>query len=594
MPERGVMGRVWFSAALLFAAMTGLGFRLAFLHLGPHAETRREVEEDRAWREELPVSRGSILDGSRDRNILALDLAVKHVCADPVVVMDATNLVAASSALAERLDAETDALAVRLKRPGSRYVRLKRYVHDDVAKSVRELDLPGVFFEDAKLRYYPQGSFMCHVLGFVNHEGAAGAGVELSMDQYLKGCPGLLVSQKNALRQEMYGRRDRHIPSVAGADVVLTLDRTVQYCVERALDDVLVEHHAQGAWAIVQEVRTGRILAMASRPAFDLNAFYEGDKNQWLNRSIGYVYEPGSTLKAVTMSAALNEATVNRDTRFDCEQGSWWYAGKVLRDYHPAGVMNVADGIKKSSNILTAKVALTLGDRRLYRYMRGFGLGDKLGIDLPGEETGLLHPISRWSKLSIARVSIGQGVAVTALQMLGVFNTIANDGRLMRPYVVERVTGPDGTTLITGAPSVVSRPIRPETAALMRTLLARVTEDGGTGTRARVPGYTVAGKTGTAQKPEAGGYSSTRYVASFVGFLPAEAPEIGIVVVVDEPQPIHTGGRVAGPVFARIASQTVRYLDVSPAGRPDAEPKHLDLVMNTQPRRAGQGVSYDD
>jgi cell division protein FtsI (penicillin-binding protein 3) len=572
---------MWFSAVLLFAAMTGLGFRLAFLHLGPHDDMLREVEETRTWREKLPVTRGSILDGSRDRNILAMDLAVRHVCADPKVVAASSNVVGVSSALAERLGAETDVLALRLKQPPRpHYVRLQRYVRDDVAESVRALKLPGVFFEDAKLRYYPQGAFMCHVLGFVNHEGVPGAGIELGMDEYLKGCAGLLVSRKNALRQEMYDWRDQHIPSVAGADVVLTLDQTVQHYVEGALDAALAGHKAQGAWAIVQEVRTGRILALAGRPAFDLNAFYDGNPNEWLNRAVGFVYEPGSTLKVVTVAAALNEGTVTRETRFDCEQGSWWYAGKILRDYHPAGVLTVADGIKKSSNILTAKVALTLGDRRLCRYMRGFGVGGRLGIDLPGEESGILHPVSQWSKVSVARVSIGQGVAVTALQMVGIFNAIANGGRLMRPYVVDRVVRSDGTVVASGQDMELARPIRPETAALMCALLARVTEEGGTGTRAQVPGYTVAGKTGTAQKAEAGGYSSTRYVASFVGFLPATKPEIGIVVVVDEPQPIHTGGRVAAPVFAAIAGPTVRYLGIAPDMAPEPDEKTLDLVMN--------------
>jgi cell division protein FtsI (penicillin-binding protein 3) len=581
MPERGGMGRVWISAVLLCAAFSGLGSRLAFLHLGPHDAARRQVEEKQTWREELPVRRGSIYDGSRTRNILALDLPVKHICADPTVLRAATNPVAAASRLAPALRGETDALAVRLKRAEGRYVRLKRYACDETVNAVRALDMPGVFFEDVRLRHYPQGTFMCHVLGFVNHEGVPGAGIELGMERYLKGCPGLIESRKNALRQELVVRRDRHIPPVAGANVVLTLDQTVQYFVEQALDTAMAAHTARAAWAIVQDVRTGRILAMASRPAFDLNAFYDGSPETWLNRAIGCVHEPGSTLKAVTIAAALDQHTVTEHTPFDCEQGAWTYAGKILHDYHPAGVLSVADGIKKSSNILTAKVALTLGEERLYRYMRSFGLGRPLGVDLPGEEGGILHPVRDWSRLSIARVSIGHGVAVTALQILGAFNAIANGGRLMRPYVVDRVTRPDGTTISATEPEVLGHPLAPETARLMRRLLARVCEDGGTGARARVDGYRVAGKTGTAQKPEAGGYSQTRYVASFVGYLPAERPEIGIVVVIDEPQPVHTGGRVAAPVFAEIAARTVRYLNVPPA---PAEP-----VLHIAQQRAGDG-----
>jgi cell division protein FtsI (penicillin-binding protein 3) len=227
--------------------------------------------------------------------------------------------------------------------------------------------------------------------------------------------------------------------------------------------------------------------------------------------------------------------------------------------------LSVADGLKKSSNILAAKVALRLGDERLHRYLQAFNVGSRLGIDLPGEEAGILHPVSRWSKISATRLAIGQGVAVTSLQMLGILSTIANDGYLMRPYVVRQVVGRDGTVLVHNEPRILGQPISEETAATMRWLLARVTEDGGTGRRARVGGYQVAGKTGTAQKPVAGGYSSSDYVASFAGFLPAVAPEIAVIVVVDEPQPRHTGGYVAGPAFSVIAEQTVRYLDIPPA-----------------------------
>jgi len=250
---------------------------------------------------------------------------------------------------------------------------------------------------------------------------------------------------------------------------------------------------------------------------------------------------------------------------FDCEYGAWLHCRRLLRDFHPYGRLTVADGLKKSSNILTAKVALTLGDQRLYRYLRAFGLGSKRGIDLPGEENGILHPPNRWSGISSSRIAIGQGVALTALQMLGVVCAIANDGFLMRPYVVDSVSRSGGPLLLKCKPEVVARPITGKTAATMRTLLARVTEDGGTGRRARVAGYTVAGKTGTAQKPVNGVYSSSAHVASFVGFLPAENPEIALIVVVDEPRVKHTGGVVAAPVFSRIAGEAVRYLDIPPA-----------------------------
>jgi len=402
---------------------------------------------------------------------------------------------------------------------------------------------------------------MCHVLGFVNYEGHGSAGVEQAMDSFLRGCPGLLESRLNARRQEVYIWRGRHIPALEGADVHLTLDQNIQYVVERALDATVREHRAKGAWAIVQKVRTGEILAMSSRPIYDLNEFRTSKEAERVNRAIGYVYEPGSTLKTAAIAAALNEGTIETNTVFHCEFGEWQYGNRVLHDFHPYGKLSVADGLKKSSNILTAKVALSLSKQRFHDYLSAFGIGKPTGIDLPGEEAGILHPVSKWSGISATRIAIGQGVAVTALQMLGILSAIANDGFLMRPYVVREVRSKGGQVLFRNEPRIVGRPISFETAATMRLLLQRVTEKGGTGRRARVPGYGVAGKTGTAQKPIRGGYSSSNYMASFVGFVPAVDPEIAVIVVVDDPQPVHVGGLVAAPVFSLVAGETMRYLD---------------------------------
>jgi len=264
------------------------------------------------------------------------------------------------------------------------------------------------------------------------------------------------------------------------------------------------------------------------------------------------------------IAAALNEGIIKPETMFDTENGRWLYQGKVLRDYHAYPRLNVADVLKKSSNIGAAKIAIMLGDTRLDSYLRSFNIGSKLGLDLPGEENGILWPLSKWSAISSSRIAIGQGVAVTSLQMLGVMCAIANDGILMKPYVVKEVTAADGTVLLRRQPQVLSRPIKPATAATMRGLLARVCEVGGTGVKAGVDGFSVAGKTGTAQKPIAGHYSETDYMASFVGFLPADKPEIGMIIVFDEPQPLHTGGAVSAPVFGEVAEQAVRYLGIEP------------------------------
>jgi cell division protein FtsI (penicillin-binding protein 3) len=565
MNDRAVKSRFALSAALILLAILGLGVRLAFLHLGPHASVRERIEGNRSIEKRLAARRGLICD--RRGNTLALDVAVKDVCADPLRVQESNAVGRVALRLAEALDMPANAIAIRLTRPNRRFEYVKRFVSEEQADAIEKQGLIGVFFRDATCRHYPQGDFMCHVLGFVNHQGVGSAGVEQRFDPYLRGCPGVLESRVNALRQELYWERGRHVPALEGANVTLNLDQHLQYMVEKTLRDLLEEHRAAAAWAIVQRVRSGEILAMASQPTFDPNRFNSAGELSRLNRAIGAVYEPGSTFKPAVIAAAINEGVVTPETVIDCENGKWFYRGRPLRDFHPYGKLTVADVLKKSSNIGTAKIALKLGKTRLYNYLRAFGIGARLGIDLPGEEAGILHPPSTWSAICPTRIAIGQGVSVTALQMLGVLSTIGNDGFVMRPTVTRRVRGDSGSVLLEPQREVLARPISKRTAATMRRLLQRVTEKGGTGRRACVEGYRVAGKTGTAQKPVAGGYSSTDYMASFAGFLPADDPEIAVIVVVDAPQPFHTGGRVAGPAFSRIAGQAVRYLDVPPVGR---------------------------
>ena len=546
-----------------FAAL-GLAARLIFLHVGPHEAVRKQADKTRSWESQLDVERGKICDASGVENILALDLTLKDVCADPQAILDQELVVSLSGALADLLEMPADKVAVTLNRPGRRYACLKRAVMPEVAEAIALRDFPGIYFQDRSVRYYPQGQFMCHVLGFVNMAGHGSAGVEQRMDRFLRGSPGFVKGTKDGLRRELYSKRESFVPSLAGADVDLTIDQYVQYIVEQALDEAMETHSALGAWAIVQRVQTGELLAMASRPAYDLNAFGKANKEARLNRAMGAVYEPGSTMKAVVFSAVLNEQLVTPETVIDCENGTWIYGRRPLRDFHAYDHLSVADGLKKSSNILSAKLALKMEPKWLYRYYQAFGFGERLGLDLPGEEGGILHAPDRWSRITPTRMAIGQGVAVTALQMLSAFCAIANDGVLMRPYVIDNVRGRDGERLYQRHPEVIGRPISPQTAATMRHLLARVTEKDGTGKRAAIRGYSVAGKTGTAQKPIPGGYSQTDHYASFVGFLPAESPNIGIIVVIDNPQPVHTGGRVAAPVFKTIASQVVRYLDIAP------------------------------
>jgi cell division protein FtsI/penicillin-binding protein 2 len=554
--------------AVFLTAAAGLGVRLALLHVGPDTGVRARVQQARTFEREIKAPRGNIYDAAGKANILAIDLVLKDVCADPKVIAASTNLLRIVDILSQHLDIPADEVASMLNCPERRYKRIKAAIHqeeaDRLAESLDAAGLKGVFFRDVNLRYYPQRNFLCHLLGFMNYERVGCAGIELRRNSDLKGHPGHLRGKVDARRHELYRERGEYTPGERGSDVVLTVDQRIQHIVELALDQAMEEHHAKAAWAIVQRVTTGEILAMASRPDFDLNDYRHADDRVKLNRAISVNYEPGSTFKAIAFSAALADGTVTPDTMVDCEQGSWFYKGRPLRDYHAYDILSVADGLKKSSNILTAKLALSLGHERFHWYLKKFGIGSRLGIDLPGEEAGILAPVKKWYGVKATRVAIGQGVAATALQVLNAYCTIANDGYMMKPFVVRQVSDASGEITYAREPEVVRQVIPATTARTMQHLLGRVTEQGGTGRRARVEGYRVAGKTGTAQKPIPGGYSDTAHIASFVGFLPVERPEIGIIVVVDEPQPIHTGGRVAAPFFAAIASQTVRCLDIDP------------------------------
>ena len=558
-------GYIWRATAVAVALLAGWGIlvvRLGMLHLGPNESLKARVRSMRNVEERILVGRGRILD--RNGQLLALDLPVKNVCVDPAVVLSNGQARAVSAQLARVLDLPPAQVFDRVNRPGRRYEPVARLVREEVAVKVERLKLPGVFFEPLTTRYYPHDALACHLLGFSNKEGVGSAGLEQRWDPFLKGRPGLRQSERDGQRREIYTRRTLEIEPQEGADIHLTLDQNIQYFVERALDAAMTNFHPEAAWAIVEEVRTGAILAMASRPAYDLNGYNETSAGTRLNRAVGVNYEPGSVFKVGVVAAALNEGLIATNDQFDCENGMWFYAGRPLRDFHPYGILDVTGILRKSSNIGAAKIAVILGPERLHRYLSEYGLGRPTGLEVPGEEAGQLHPVADWSKLSITRVAMGHEVAVTALQMLNVLCCIGNDGFLMRSHVVQKVVDKNGVVLRETKPEALARPITERTAVLMRSMLAEVTREGGTGTKAAVKGYNVAGKTGTAEKIVAGHYVKDANVSSFMGLLPAEKPQIGIIVVLDNPQPLRTGGVTAGPVFAAIAEPVAHYLDIRP------------------------------
>ncbi len=572
MKRSAFAGRALTCGLLFLTLFGGLAARIAHLQLGEHPELRQAYQRRIQFRRELRGMRGRVLD--RNNRILAMDEGRRHVAVDPSFVSRHNDPQRLQQALAAFLQVEPGFIGARLAETDRRYTVLERFVEEYRAEElVQYLESNkirrGVVVESVNTRTYPHENLMSHVLGFVNREGMGSAGVEQTMHRFLEAREGLRVGEADARRRELVARRLVQIDASDGADVVLTLDQYLQDGVERALDRGISQFNAEGGWAVVLDVKTGEVLAMASRPDFDPNDFQRADRESFRNRNVTGSYEPGSIFKAMVFAAALNDGLVDLDEVIDTEHGMWIHNRRPLRDYHGYASLTASEVIYKSSNIGTAKIALRMRPQRMYDYLREFGFGARTGIELPGDESGIMHHPSRWDSLTHSRMSMGHAVNVTALQMAAAMNALANDGVLMRPWLVREVRSLNGEVLYRGHPQEAGPPVvRRETARIMRTLLAGVTRPGGTGRRAAIEGYEVAGKTGTAQKTlPGGGYADRLNIASFVGFFPAENPVVTVLVSIDEPKgALRTGGSVAAPIFREIAEHTIAYFGIPPEG----------------------------
>ena len=385
------------------------------------------------------------------------------------------------------------------------------------------------------------------------------------MEQYLQGLAGYEIIESDRKGREIRALRNEEIGPRDGFNVILTIDQVIQHIAETELDKAMEEFRPQAGVIIVSRPKTGEILAMSSRPTFDPNLPGSSPPDARRNRCVSDVAEPGSTFKIVVCSGALNEGTVTLGDRFDCENGAWLYAGRILHDSHPYGVLSVEEILFHSSNIGAAKIAVTkLGAARLYGYIRGYGFGRKTGIGLPGEVSGIAHPLAKWNPLSISRIPMGHEIAATPLQMLMAMNTIANGGHLMKPQIIKSVVDDNNAPLLKFPPRQMGQPITPRASILMAAALRKGPTAEGTAAKAAVKGYDVAGKTGTAQKIENGQYVK-KYYSSFIGYLPASDPEISILVTLDDPSGgAYYGGSVAGPVFRGVAEKVTQYLAIPP------------------------------
>ncbi|HEX9046535.1 MAG TPA: penicillin-binding protein 2 [Verrucomicrobiae bacterium] len=636
MNNRTQLRRAVLLLALVAAAFAGLGYRLVDLQVVRHDELSAKAQHN-TQHEYLQVPRrGDILDANG--NILATCLPVKTVCADPTLLGDKIPIVAQTLAAYLRLD--QTAIAQRLaprtivgkNNDGqtvtnlSHYVRLARNVPEPVWQQLyaamtnlnfgvdektlsrtnrlflKDLRLHAVFAESDQLRVYPNGPLAGQVIGFpsveeTNLDGHVVSkivgrdGIEAVMQNRLAGVPGWRVTETDKLQREMVAWRDEDVYARDGLDVVLTIDSAVEHIVETALADAMQKHTPKSVTGIVMRPKTGEILAMASLPNYDPNQS-KSISPETRNRVLTDLMEPGSTFKIVVVSGALDRKAVKLDDVFFCEQGHFAYAGKVLHDHERLGDETVRNIIMKSSNIGAAKIAIErLGDHALYNYAWNYGFGQRTGINLPGEAKGLLYPVSKWSKVSLAQIPMGHGVAVTRLQMLDAMAAIANGGWLMQPMIISRLQEHDGTVVQRYTPKRIRQVISDEADKQIIEALKTVPTKTGTAPEAALKNYVVAGKTGTAQKAENGVYVSGKYFSSFIGFFPADNPELCISVVMDEPKEGYYGGKVCGPVFHEIAERCASYLNIpadpalltnAPIAQPTA-PLTLDSLTSSVP-----------
>ena len=607
MAKRLQIKRVLMLAGLLCLALLGLGARLAQLQVVRHEELVGKARGYTQLEFMREPRRGDILDVKG--NLLATSVFVKTVCADPTLIGPHQAEVARTVAPILQLDpnavyrslqptTRTNAQGLLVT---NRYVVLKRKVSVETWKDVqtamsnltfgiderslpkskklfyRELRQSAVFADkmDDQQRVYPNQRLAAHVLGYVGmtekvYDGeriikTAGAdGIELALNSKLAGVHGWRLGSTAKGKGEVVWMREQDVEPHDGLNVVLTLDAAVQNIVQDELAKGVEKHNPISASAIVIRPKTGEILGMATLPDYDPSNLAASTPDSRRNRIITDIVEPGSTFKIVVVAGALNEKEVTLRDVFHCENGAFAFGGRVLHDHDPYGPLTVEQIITKSSNIGSAKIGIELGSMRLYDYIRDFGFGRRTGVPLPGEVFGIVHHPTNWSKVSIAQIPMGHGVCVTRLQMAMAMAAIANKGNLMRPMLVDRLQDRDGTVVAKYSPTRLRQVISADAAAKMVQALKTVPTKEGTAPKAEMEHYTVAGKTGTAQKVENGQYVRGKYISSFIGFFPADDPELCISVVLDEPRGAFYGGQTAAPIFRQIAERAASYLNIRP------------------------------
>ena len=522
----------------------------------------------RQYQTTLPVQfkRGTIYD--RNGNALALDVQVASVAIHPSEIEDKNQIVKELSAI---LKIPPVKISSKI-REGRKFEWVARRLAFETGQKIKDLKLKGVSIVPEYRRFYPNKELAGAVLGSVGYDAKGLAGIELSMDSFLRAGSDEVIAEKDA--------RGRFYTPVQSQDyyhdIHLTLDANLQYTAEKYLTETAKQYNPKSGFAIILNPQTGEVLAMANYPTFNPNVYWEYSMDNWKNHAVVDTYEPGSTFKAILAASALNSGKVNINDKFFCENGSYVIGKRVIHDHENYGSLSLAEIVKVSSNIGITKVALKTGKKVFYDTMFDLGFNQAVNLKLPGEQRGSVAPYQKWKDIDFSNMAFGQGLTVSGMQMAQAYATIANKGIRMKPYLVHRIVDSSGVTIIENMATVASQALKEDAAIVLKNALKGVVQPGGTGKLARLDEYTVAGKTGTAQKVnvQTKVYDEHDYVSSFIGFVPADNPEFMIYVVYDSPHPLHTGGAVAAPTFRKIAQDALAY-----AGVP---PEHIKLALGRE------------
>jgi len=557
--ERLLRLRLMLVALSLSLWSVGIGVRLIQLQVLERKAFERQAARQSERTINLDPRRGPVLD--REGRPLAVSVDAESIYAVPQEI-DSPPAVAAALARALSADAAGRRELLAQLQKSRAFVWIKRKVDPGTAREVRELGLPGIGFVTESRRYYPKRELASHLLGYVGLDNTGMSGIEYAFDSEMRGRAAKVVVRTDARRSPL-----EHIekPSTEGRSVVLAIDEAIQYAAEVELERSVIETGSIAGTLIVMEPRTGEILALANRPTFNPNRFGAYPSSRWRNRAVVDSFEPGSVFKVFTAAAALQEKVVDPDEVIDCGNGFIEIGSTRINDHSVFSSLRFREVISRSSDIGVVRVAQRVGRDGFSRYMHEFGFGQPTGVDLPGESSGILRPTSRWSALSLASMAFGQEVGVTALQLATAVAAVANGGYVMKPLIVRQLEDKDGNPTKAFKPVALRRVLEPETTFVLTELLKGVVSEG-TGKKAAIPGYTVAGKTGTAQKVDGSGhYSMVDHVASFVGYVPASRPALVILASLDTPKgPKNEGGDVAAPLFARVAERALRRLAIPP------------------------------